>query len=233
MSLGSGLFTKPTAGKPHIVKNRLDGVGGEVGKLRADLAKELAPLAAIAVEEWSAPPAAATNLIKTSIATVASAVTYKGTDLNGSVGAAKFAPRPISCALGAGAHYAGSATIQGYDAQGVYITDTIALAGNGGTTQHTAKYFAQVLAIVLPAQLDTSGTLAFGLYGNNIGLSRTPKARTTALFLLHEFEDGAVAGTAGALIAAGSAAPYGAYTPHDAPNGTHNYAIYYEFDATV
>ena len=120
-----------------------------------------------------------------------------------------------------GNHYQGSVTFKGLDAQGKYITEAVALTGNPGivTTTATTKYFAQVLEIDVPAQKDLLGSFQFGIYGDDIGLSRPPKARTTALFITWEARDGAKV-TTGALINRVTAPPYGAFTPAVAPTPT-------------
>jgi len=235
MSAGSGLLTKYGSNKPHLVKNRPDGIGGEVAKLRADLAAQLAPVAAIAVEEFTNPPAAGVALLKTNIATSIAAVVYQGSDLNGSVGGAQFiAPRTVSVTqVTTGNHYAGSVTFFGLDAMGKAISEAVALTANPGvlTTTSTTKFFAQVTRISVPAQLDAAGTLSFGVSGNAIGLSRKIKTRSGANpFLMFEYVNGAVVltGTVSAV-----ALPYGSYTPAAAPNGANDYAIYYEFDASL
>jgi hypothetical protein len=59
---------------------------------------------------------------------------------------------------------------------------------------------------------------------------QTPKARAGATILLHEFVDGArISPPTGTLTFASS---HWVYTPATAPNGTHNYVIFYEYDAT-
>ena len=236
MTAGSGLFSKYKAYKEHLSKNRKDGIGGEVAKLRADISAQLGAAAFLVVEEWTNPPAAGVALIKANVATSTSAQTYIKTALDGTVGQAVFiAPRLLSVTqVTAGNHYAGSVTFYGYDAMGKAISEAVALTANPGganTTTATTKYFAQVTKIVVPAQLDTAAFLSFGISGATIGLARKIKSRTGAPFLLHEYVDGAVAGVPGTVSAA--ALPYGAYTPNAAPNGAHDYAIYYEADATV
>lgn len=248
MSAGSGLFTKPTAYKPHIVKNRKDGLGGEVAKLRADLVTAFSPVAAIAVEEWDAPLAASSNAIVLAAATQTVAQVLKGTGLTGAVGGAKMiAPRRICVFQAQGAHYTTTPiTVKGYDAQGLYITDTLTLLATGTVTTGdivaTTKFFSQVLEIDVPAQADAAGSLSFG-FGlatgagpgtddATIGLSRPVKSRCTSVFaLIKEIVDAGVV-TTGTLVSSATDTPYGGYTPAAAPNGTHKYAIMYEYDAT-
>lgn len=242
MSLGSKLFQKPTAFKPHLVKNRPDGVAGEVAKLRADILAELNPLAAIGIEEWTNPPAAANNLIKTGIATSTTAQRYSGAALDGAVGGAAFvAPRRVCVLQAAGAHYtAANVTIKGFDAQGKALTDTLLLLATGtGNIVATTKFFARVVEILVPAQADLLGTLTFGIGlatggadDGDIGLARAPKVRTGSLLILQELVDGSVV-TTGTLTAASTDGPYGSYTPAAAPNGAHDYCIKYEYDPTV
>lgn len=236
MAAGSGLLAKSAAYKEHIVKQRADGLSGEVAKVRADMKSAVAAMAALAVEEWTNAIAATTNSIKTSIATAIAAVTYSGTDLNGATGAAAFiAPRRVSVTqVEAGDHYQGTITVKGLDAQGLAISDTIALTVNPGganTTTGTTKYFAKVTSIVVPAQKDALGHFLFGEFGATLGLVRPIKTRAALAFIFKEVVDGAVV-TTGSAVDAATAPPYGAYTPAAAPNGAHDYAVYYEYDAS-
>lgn len=236
MAAGSGLLTKSAAYKDHIVKNRSDGLGGEVAKVRADLKSAFAAAAAVAVEEWTNAVAAATNTIKLSVLTSVTAQVYKGAALDGATGAAAFvAARRVSVTqVDAGDHYLGSVTIKGLDSQGLGITDTIALAiapGGANTTTATTKYFAKVTEIDVPVQKDATAHFLFGEFGATIGLARPIKARTGLVFFQKEVVDGAVV-TTGTAIDLATAPPYGAYTPAAAPNGAHDYAVWYEYDAS-
>ena len=242
MSLGSGLFTKSIPYKAHILKNRMDGLGGEIAKLRADILAELAPMAALAIEEWTNAPASADDLIKLDFATSTSAQVITGAGLDGTVGGHKFiAPRTVCVTQDAGLHYTHlNVTVKGLDAQGKAVTDTLLLLATGGpNTVGGVKFFAQILEIDIPGQVDTGGVLSFGLGLDSsasdtkkLGLSRSPKARTGALFIQEEYVDGSLV-TSGALTLASSDAPYGSYTPSAAPNGAHDYSIVYEYDATA
>lgn len=227
MPAGSGLFSKAAAKKSHLASAGSDGIGGEVAKLRSDVQQAASALAAIAVEEWVDPPAAAVNAIKLSVATSIAPQVYAGAAFDGVVGAAVLnGPRPISVTQATGNHYAGTVTVKGRDAQNKIITDTIALTANPGiiTTTATAKYFAQVTEIDVPAQQDALGHFQFGTYGNDVGLSRAAKGRTGAFVMIQELMDGSVP-TAGALVSPTLAPPYGAYAPNTAPDPAQPAAI--------
>jgi len=220
MPAGSGLFSKSMALLARLAGPGQNGIPGEIAKLRSDVQAAAAPLAAIAVDEWVDPPGASTNSIVTSLATSIGASVVSGAGLDGVIGGAKFiAPRLISVTQASGNHYAGSVVINGFDVQGKPLSDTIALTADPVSLTTTAgvKYFSQILSIDIPAQQDALGSLTFGIYGNDLGLSRPVKARTGALFLIQEYMDGAVP-SAGALVAVASALPYGAYAPVAAPD---------------
>lgn len=233
-SSGSGLFKNARAKREHLTQGT-GGLSGEIGDLRADVAKALGPVAALSVEEYIDVPAAGTALLKSAAATAASAQVFKTTDLNGSVGANAIVPPrnvTVTTAGGTAADAPATATIKGFDAQGKALSETITVSQTAATAAGT-KCFAKVTEIDLPAADGTGATLAFGL-GALIGLSRKPKVRGGGVPLFFEVVDGAiVTSSPGTLSTPTTNAPFGAYSPSTAPNGTHDYAIYFEMDGTA
>lgn len=222
---GSGLFSKQGPDVPHLSD-------GELADLRSDVKKQLAPLAAFTVEEFTNPVAASANGIKTSVATSTSAQSYTGSALNGAVGGGVMSPpRNVTVsATDSSASYAGSVTFTGVDINGHAITEAVAITNNA--TAVGAKAFAKVTKIDVPAQVDTSGALTFG-FGVKMGLAKKIMARAgLAAFLLKEVYDGAVV-TNGTVVGAATGLPNGTYAGNTAPNGAHDYAIYYEYDPTA
>ncbi len=231
-SNGSGVLSTKAPKKPHLV-NRAGGLPAEIADLRADLAAEFAPHAAFAVEEWTDPPAASANAIKTAIATVAAVTTYSGAALNGTVGAAVMSPPRNITVTTAGATPAdapATAVINGLDVNGNAISETITVAQTA-TIATGVKAFAQVTSIVLPAADGTGATLAFG-FGALIGFAKKLKTRAGLATLLMEISGGTKVTTA-TIADAATGLPNGTYSAAAAPDGSRDYAVYYEYDATV
>lgn len=231
MSSGSGLMSNQRPQRQHLVQPG-PGVAGEVADLRKDLETELAPMAAMAVEEWTDPAGADPDGIKTAIATVAAATTYSGADLDGVVGAGTMDPPRNVTVTTAGATPAdapATATINGLDVDGNAISEVITVAQTATIATGT-KAFASVTSIVLPAADGTGATLAFG-FGTLIGLAKTIKSRAGAAAGLMSIEAGTVAApAAGTFADATTGAPHGTYDPSAAPDGSNDYAVYYEYD---
>lgn len=229
---GSGILSKSKAAKAHLAQVT-GGTAAEITDLRNDAMRALAPLAAMTVEEFTDVVAASTTAIKTAAATVAAATTYSGAALNGSVGVGLMNPPRQIVITTAGATPAdapATATITGVDVLGKTISETVNVAQTA-TTATSTKCFAKVTSITLPAADGVGATLAFGT-GTALGLSLPAKSRAGLVALIAEVVAGAKV-TTGTMAAPAAAGPYGAYTPATAPNGTNDYAIYYEYDATT
>jgi len=229
---GSGILSKSKAAKAHLAQVT-GGIAAEVTDLRNDVMRALAPLAAMTVEEFTDVVAASTTAIKTAAATVAAATTYSGAALNGSVGAGLMSPPRQIVITTAGvtpADAPANATITGVDVLGKTISETVNVAQTAAAATST-KCFAKVTSITLPAADGVNATLAFGT-GTALGLSLPAKSRAGLVALIAEVVAGAKV-TTGTMAAPAAAGPYGAYTPATAPNGTNDYAIFYEYDATT
>ncbi len=169
--------------------------------------------------------------LKGATATVAAPVTVLGSTLI-QTDLANY-PRQLvfTTAGGTAADAPANVVITGTDAQGKTISETLALAQTA-TTATSVNAYSSVTSLVYPAADGTGATIAVS-FGAAIGLKRPLKNRMgAAMPLLHEFMDGSVP-TAGAVSAVATVGPYGAYTPNTAANGVHDYAIFYEFDASV
>ena len=229
---GSGLFSDKLPYKPHLSKNRPDGVAGEVGKLRADVTAALSVSAAITVDEFTNPIAATVDSVKLAVSSSESAQSYGVADFDGSTAGVFDPPRPVSVTCSdSAATWTGSVTVTGTDINGVTRTNTIALTNNATTTGTVC--FAKVTNIAVPAQNDTDGELSFG-NGVKIGFSKPIRSRAGAFAALSEITGGALLTLPTATFTGPSSnAPCGAYEPASAPNGTRDYALYYEYDPTA
>lgn len=232
MANGSGLFRNQYAKKPHLLQAS-GGIAAEVKDLRDDIASSLGGLAAITVDEYTNAPAADTDAFKTAIATVAAVVTYSGTALNGVVGEAALAyPRNVTVTTGGAtpADAPATATINGVDVNGSAISETITVAQTAATAAGT-KAFSKVTSIELPAADGTAATLEFG-FGDLLGLSQPIKTRAGYTGSILEIEAG-TATTTGAFADTTVGAPNGTYLPTTVPDGSTDYAVYYEYDPTA
>lgn len=231
MTTGSGFFSTKGPIKAHLVTGP-GGIAGEIAKLRADIVAEAGQIAATVVMEGTNVPAAATNSIKTAIASATTAQVYQGTALNGVIGQGVMDPaRPLSITT-AGATPAdapATALIHGFDAQGNGLTETITVP-QAAATQDGVKCFRQVTRIDLPVGQGVAATMAFGI-ASTLGVPRKVKSRTGLQEIQREIMDAAlISPPTGALTTAVTNPPFGGYIPVAPPNDAHDYAIYYEGD---
>lgn len=230
MTAGSGLFSKQRAKVNSLLK--AGGLSGEVADLRNDIAKEMQPMAAFTVDEFTNLAAATTSGLKVATATVAAAVVLTTTDLllSGVLGH----PRQVTFTTAGGtpAHAPASVAVEGTDVDGRFQTETINLAQTAATVS-TTKAYKTVTKVSYPAADGVSATVAIG-WAAPVGLSRAIKARAGLTEPLKEILNGAeIAPATGTFTAAATNPPYGLYTPATPGNGTNDYAIFFEFDATV
>lgn len=224
MPHGSTLFNRQQPALPHLVQQG-GGLSGEIADLRKDLKTILNRLAPIGVSEFTNPATASTTAIKTAAATVASVQSFSGATLNGSTGANAMPggiARNVSITT-AGvtpADVPATATITGLYL-GKAQTETINV-GQTATTVFGTKPFDKVTQIDLPAADGTAATLAFG-FGPALGVGLPVKSRASGVVIIREVVDGA-------LVTTGALTSNNLYTPATAPDGAHDYAVYYEFD---
>jgi hypothetical protein len=230
---GSGLFNGSKFGPANPAFMKPGGKRGEILKLRQDCERALQPAAAITVEEFTNPAAGGAAVLKIATATVASPVTVLAAALL-APGLAILAAQPrnitFTTAGTTAADAPATALITGTDVNDAAQTETVTLAQTA-TIATGVKLFKTITSIVYPAADGTGATVAIGI-GDAMGLSKTVKSRAGGVTIVREVVDGALVVT-GALASASAAPPYGSYTPATAPNGTHDYAVYYEYDPSV
>jgi hypothetical protein len=216
---GSGLFANKAGDVPHLVD-------GELKDLRDDVKAEFAPLAAITVDEFTNPAAAGAADLEAATATTVAPRTVTSFLAGGLAKLVAF-PRNITftTAGGTAADAPATATITGTDPRGRAQTETVTIAQTA-TIATGVKPFKTVTSIAYAAADGTGATVSIGI-GAGLGLGMPPKARAGAVPLaIREMVDGGLV-TTGALNA------NGLYTPATAPDGAHDYAVYYEYDPSI
>ena len=111
--------------------------------------------------------------------------------------------------------------ITGADTQGNVITETLTL--NGTSTVAGKKSFSRVISVLLPTVGGQSINVGIGVvFGLNF--------RTLYNTILLAFVDSAADTNTGTFVAGSTSAGtdyYGTWSPATAPNGTHNYEMYW------
>jgi len=228
MSNGSGLFTNKGPVQSRFM--RPGGVRGEVSDLRTDVATALAALIALTVDEFTNPPAADADGLKAGITSATTATAYVAADLDGAIGPSFTEPRNVTVTCDDSAStWAGPVLFVGKDVEGRDIQESVVLTNN--TTTAGTKLFAEITNVSWGAQVDANGTITLGI-GTLLGLSQPIKSRAGVLNVVREIAAGAAV-TNGTFSSAATNAPYGAYVPNTAPNGTNDYAVVYEFDPII
>jgi hypothetical protein len=219
-SVGSGLWSTQAPLFAHLAKG-YHGLIGEVADVRRDLGIVLSPLKAVVVEEYDTPQPALPTAIVLVTATVLAAISLSGAALTGAIGATGVISPPrnveVVTAGTTPTHAPATFTINGLDAWGRPLSETITGTSGGAATYAGVKCFAKVLSVVAPAATGTDATYSVGT-GIVIGLSNYTKIRAgLALPLIgKEIVDGAAV-TSGALTLSTTNPPFGAYTPATAP----------------
>ena len=224
MSNGSGLWGTQTPTHPHLIIGP-GGIAKEVADVRADLMATFAPLLGIAIEEYTNPPAAVATAIMPVTASQVGSVSYQYAALTGAIGDGAISPPRNIEVVTAGSTATQAPTsviVSGFDVQGKALTETITGTAGGAATYAGVKCFAKVTEVTFVGGTGTAATMSVGT-GIVVGLASTPKTRTgqavtagSGALIRRELVDGAVV-TSGALTAASTNPPYGAYTPSAAP----------------
>lgn len=198
----------------------------DASKLDAPLSGELW----VSRQIWTNPVAADVDAIKTSFTAPAADTTYSGTDLDGATGTGEFDyARTVTVKGTTGGGEAldgGTAVIHGLDIddQPMSVNLTLAAIGENLTTEaETTAAFKQITSVLIPADASGSpGAYEIG-FGVKLGLMRP----LTQGGLLQETTDNAVPATPATVVLAGSAAPNGTVEFDTAPDGAHDYIVYF------
>ena len=227
MPIGSGIMSGPHAQKPHLLQGQ-GGIASEIGDLRADIKLDFLANAAIAIEEFTDLAAAGAALISTAAATTVAPRSPTLLALAASISP----PRNITVTTAGGtpADAPATALVTGKDINGNTITETLTIAQTA-TIASGAKAFAKVTSILEAAADGTGATLSYGI-GVLVGLAKPIKTRAGRTGPIQEIAAGSVV-TNGTFATPAVGAPNGTYSPNTAANGTNDYALYYEYDASL
>lgn len=212
----------------------LDWWASRLRAMPAEAAKFFAAIVPIDRYEITDPAAASNTSLLAATPTVATPVTVtKAELLAGGLSALAAYPRRLSFTTGGGtaADAPASVTVKGKDASGQEITETVNL-GQTATTVNTTAFFADLdtdEALTYPAADGTGATVSVGIT-SAIGFTAKPRLVNGAVAAIAEWTDGVPSGTRGTYITPVSGAPFGGVTFNTAPNGTHDYAIWFERD---
>lgn len=222
MASGSGLFKNAHALKAHLMQ-QTGGISAEVNDLRNDVLATMAPLAAICVDEYAAPVAAGVALLLAATASTVAIQTQK-TFLAGGIAALLAAPRNITLTTAGTAADAPATAVVTGTYRGKPQSETITVAQTAATATGL-KPFSTITSVVYAAGDGAGATVAVGI-GAGLGLGAIPKSRAGLVGIFREIVDAGVV-TTGAITVTGL------YTPATAPNAAHNYAVYFDSDATL
>lgn len=219
MTTGSGLFSNMRAYKPHLVEGK-GGVAGEVDDLRQDVLVTLTPMAAITVEEFTNPAAGAVDSLEAATATT---VAPRTVTVFEAAGLAALAAHPRNVTITTGgttpADAPATAVVTG-TYKGAAQTETLVVPQTAATVTGT-KPFDGLISVAYAAADGTDATNSIGI-GGGLGVKAVPKARGGGVNLVREI-------AVGALVTNGVLTAERLYTPNAAPNGTNDYAVYYEY----
>jgi hypothetical protein len=220
MSNGSSLFANQHAQKPHLVTGK-QGVPGEVDDLRRDIAAVLGSLAALTVDEFTNPAAGAVNSLELSTACTVAPRTVTTFIAGGLVILAAGGRNVTISTTGTTPADAPATALVTGTYRGLPQTETINVPQTAATAAGV-KPFDLVTSVAYAAAQGTDAANSIGI-GDGVGLARTPLARAGGTVPIREVVDGG-------LVTTGAITTNKLYTPATAPNGTHDYAVYYEYD---
>jgi len=198
----------------------------DASKLDAPLSGELW----LTRQVWNNPVAADVDAIKTSFTAPAADTTYSGSQLDGIVGAGEldYARNIVITGTTGGGEAldGGTAIVTGIDIDNQPIQENFTLGAIGASTSDTqtgVKAFKQVTSVLIPGDASgTPGSYEIGS-GTVFGLVRP----LTQGALIQEATDNAVPGTGATVVLAATAEPNGSVDFNTAPNGAHDYIVYY------
>lgn len=209
---------------------------GEVADLRRDVEAGFVEIEAsripLAVDDWSnaVAPDAAGLLIATATTVAPQTVLTAGLLAPGKAALLAY-PRNVTFTTAGGtpAHAPATAVITGTDINDEALEETVTLAQTA-TIAEGAYAFKTITSIVYAAADGTGATVAIG-FGKKLGFSKPIVRRGGACGVVQEIANGVVVAT-GTFANATVGVPNGTYSPSADPDGSKDYAVYYEFSHT-
>lgn len=224
-NIGTGLLGAESGSHLMKARSRNGGVRSEVSVLGKHL-RDLG-LVSLVLEEFIDTPTADVDAFLTATLTLVTALDI--TTMDGASAAGIAHPRNVTVTT-AGAdgiyEFPFDVVITG-TLRGLPQTETITVTeGASPGTFAGAKLFDKVTRVQIPANANTDAgaTVAVG-FGTGIGLKYVPVSRAGLRTAVREIANGAVV-TNGVFNA------YGLYTPNTVPNGSVDYAVFYEADVS-
>lgn len=183
----------------------------------------------IASSEYTNPVASDVAGLLVATPTTVAVQTYLAADLLAPGLAALLAfPRNVTftTAGGTASDAPATATITGTDVNGAALTEVVSVAQTA-TIAESAKAFKTIVSIVFSAgDVGEDATVSIG-FGKKFALTSPVKFRAGTLKPIQEIAIGAVV-TTGTLASAATSPPNGTYSPSANPDGSNDYAVYYE-----
>lgn len=218
---------------PHLA-DKPGGLAGEIWDLRGDVDRACSRLetpgaggtGVVAVEEWSAPPAASIDYFLP--ATVLGMTRHVETSAAAPLAVPRNVMIDFIVTVGTPS---GSLVVTGRDVAGVVRSATVPMpAASALVDAGIALVDVDTIEFLpLPPTL-FDGTASVG-YGDAIGLGSPAKTRQMGVHVIDEYMDGAIVSPITATFTDKTLAqPNGTYLPATVPDGTHTYLLTYERD---
>ena len=191
MSNGSGLFATQYPVQGRFAVPGSAGPGGEIADLRGDVARVLAPLVAITIDEFSHPTAALPAALEALHISNVGARTVTSFLAPGTVILATY-PRNVTITLDGGGtpgHSFTSALITGRDINSIVMTETITINPASPGLYSGVKCFHSISSIAYAGGTGIAASLSIG-FGTKIGLTKSIKVHNTKLVLVREMIGG-------------------------------------------
>lgn len=105
------------------------------------------------------------DAIKTTFGSTAGIQSFTTADFNGAIGDDRiFPPAKIELVLNSHTDWdATSATLTGYDENGLPVSETLSIPNGGNATVTSSNYYSFVTALTIPAQTGTNGSATLGV----------------------------------------------------------------------
>jgi hypothetical protein len=221
--MSSRAFGSKAPQLPHLIAGS-GGMSGEIKDLRADIEEafvtvEGSGMGSIQRDVFTNPALAVVDGLQASTTCTLAARTVT-TFAAGGVAALAAYPRNVTInTTGSTPTDAPATAVVTGTYRGLPQTETLNVPQSVAQVVGT-KPFSTVTSVAFAVSQGTDAANSIG-FGAALGTSALPAAVAGGVTLVHEVYDGA-------KVTNGTLTAVGLYTPNTAPNGTHDYAVYYE-----